>query len=120
MFKKISILFVPLFISFFGAVHAQQSAEPVSQENQIIDVIKVYELVVADGYESAQIFETLATEHFFKKNYLDAKKWFEKLFLIEKNPEPIAYFRYAKSLEALEDYNKADQYLAIYHAKTNK
>ncbi len=119
MLKKIYVGLALFFLSI-GAVQAQQITQPVSKTNQKIDLIKVYEMVVVDGYESAQIFETLATEHFFKKNYADAKKWFEKLFKVEKNPEPIAYFRYAKSLEALEDHNAADQYLAIYHAKTNK
>ncbi len=116
--KYLTIL--SLFVSFTTALFAQQSVETDSQANQKIDVIRVYEMVVADGYESAQIFETLATEHFFKKNYADAKKWFEKLFVIDKSPEPIAYYRYAKSLEALEDHTRASLYLEIYHAKTNK
>ncbi|PKP25446.1 MAG: hypothetical protein CVU03_08155 [Bacteroidetes bacterium HGW-Bacteroidetes-2] len=110
-----------LFLFFLlGSIYtsqAQQMKSHVSQSNKSIDIIKVYEMVVADGYESSQIYETLATENFFISNFTDAKKWFEKLFALEPNPEPIAYFRYAKSLEALKDLDKANQYLALYHTK---
>lgn len=113
-----------LFVFFLAGstitLKAQQMNTPASQANQPIDVIKIYEMVVAEGYESAQIYETLATENFYISNFADAKKWFEKLFVLNPNPEPMAYYRYAKSLEALKELEKANQYLALYQSKTNK
>jgi len=112
-------LILSFLIGSIFTLQAQQMNAPSSQANKPIDVIKIYEMVVAEGYVSSQIYETLATENFYISNFADAKKWFEKLFALDSNPEPMAYYRYAKSLEALKELEKANQYLALYQSKKN-
>lgn len=110
------ILFLTLSLSSF----AQHSNVASSQQNQSIDIIKVYEKVVEDGYESIQIFEKLAVTNYERGNYTDAKKWFEKWFSKDKNPETIAYLKYSKTLEALNELDKAKHYLLLYEKKSKK
>lgn len=81
---------------------AQQSSNSSLQQNQHIDIIRVYEKVVEDGYTSIQIYETLAQSNYERGNYTDAKKWFEKWFK-EENPEKVDYLKYLKTLRVLNE-----------------
>lgn len=110
------VLFLTLSLSSF----AQQSDVASLQQNQEIDIVKVYEKVVEDGYESVQIFEKLAISNYERGNYTDAKKWFEKWFSKDKNPETIAYLKFSKTLEALNELDKAKHYLLLYEKKSRK
>ncbi len=108
-----------LSLIFIGVIflntHAQQSQVALST---YIDVAKVYEKVVEDGYESIQIYQKLATTHYNRGNYIEAKKWFEKWFSKDKNPDKIAYLNYSKTLEALNEIEKAKHYLSLYEKKS--
>ena len=110
------ILFLTLYLSSF----AQQSEVTSSPQNQNIDIIKVYEKVVEDGYESIQIFEKLANSNYERGNYTEAKKWFEKWFNKDKNPVNIAYLKYSKTLKALNEFDMAEHYLLLYEKKSKK
>ncbi len=113
----LKILFVAfLSVTFSSAVFSQNSNIATTIE---IDVIKIYEQVVEGGYESAQIYQKLAQENFAKKNFLDSKKWFEKWFTLDEKPEPIAYLQYSKTLEILNQKQKAKEYLALYKKLTD-
>ncbi len=116
-----NFILAPLFcLLLFSSFYAQQSTLTGSQKDQHIDVIKVYEKVVEDGYESSQIFEKLANSNYERGNFIEAKKWFEKWFSKDKNPKTIAYLRYSKTLEALNELEKAKHYLSLYEKKSKK
>jgi tetratricopeptide (TPR) repeat protein len=112
-----TIFLVPIF---FLTLHLSTFAQQSDVASINIDVIKVYEKVVEDGYESAQIFEKLANSNYERGHYSDAKKWFEKWFSKDKNPEAIAYLKYSKTLNVLNEPEKAKHYLSLYEKKTNK
>ncbi|MEX0997997.1 MAG: hypothetical protein WDZ45_13185 [Flavobacteriaceae bacterium] len=113
------LILTPLFfLLLFSSFYAQQSTVASSQQDQHIDVVKVYEKVLEDGYESAQIFEKLANSNYERGNYSEAKKWFEKWFSKDKNPKTIAYLKYSKTLEALNEPEKAKHYLSLYEKKS--
>ena len=82
--------------------------------NTRIDVLTVYEDVVAQGYESAQVYRKLANGRFFERNYTEAKKWYAKLFEMDDKPEPIEYLRYSETLAALEEHELAANYKKRY------
>jgi tetratricopeptide (TPR) repeat protein len=108
---------IPLVFSLLisaGFVNAQS----LNQEILEIDIIKVYEKVVEDGYSSAQIYEKLATSYYIKNDFANAVKWFEKLltFTTTSLPNPSIYLYYAKSLEALENHEKARKYRSIHQS----
>ena len=64
----------------------------------------MYEQVVKEGYGTPFIYKKLANAHYFKSNYGAAKKWFEKLFSIEKPTDETLKYRYKQSLKALDLY----------------
>ena len=94
---------------------SQNSATESTAGNDVnIDVLAVYEDVVAQGYESAQVYSKLANGRFFERNYQEAKKWYAKLFEMDSKPEPIEYLRYSETLNALEEYELAQNYKEQY------
>ena len=114
------ILAPTLFLTLCVSAFAQQSKVASLQKSQDIDIIKVYEKVVEDGYESIQIFEKLANSNYERGNYSEAKKWFEKWFNKDKNPVNIAYLKYSKTLKALNEFDMAEHYLLLYEKRSKK
>src|SRR5690554_624549 len=83
-----------------------------------IDAREIYLKVVADGYESAQIFENLGDTYYFNSDYTNASIWYQKLvnqFPDETKPE--YYYRAAQSLKSVGKYKESDQLLKDYIAK---
>ena len=80
--------------------------------NQDVDVTKVYEQVVKEGYGTPFIYKELANAYYFKSNYPQAKKWFEALFAVKKQTDETLLFRYKQTLKALHLYNKKNVYLS--------
>lgn len=84
MTKNLTPLFIVLLFIAFTAQGQENRSTKTPESNQI-DVIKIYDNVVKEGYESAQIYQKLAQANFVKENYIDSKKWFEKWFEIDEN-----------------------------------
>src|SRR5690606_13567684 len=83
-----------------------------------IDAREIYLKVVADGYESAEIFKKLGDTYYFNSDYTNAAKWYDKL--VKQFPdqtEPEYYYRAAQSLKSLGKYSESDALLKDYVAK---
>ncbi|PVW14152.1 hypothetical protein DDV96_10075 [Marixanthomonas spongiae] len=85
--------------------------------NTDIDIIKVYEQVVDEGYGTPFIYKKLANAHYFKSNYEAAKLWFEKLFSMEKPTDATLMYRYKQSLKALSLDFTSNKYLSVVAPK---
>lgn len=119
MKKNLTPLFIALLCIVFSA-QGQESLSSKPAELNAIDLIKIYENVLADGYESAQIYQKLAQANYARGNYPDAKKWFQKWFDMDENPNPVAYYHYSKTLEYLKETEKAKEYLDLYQKLSKK
>lgn len=77
-----------------------------------IDAIKTYEKVAEKGYKSAPMFQKLGNAYYFNGELDKAVKWYAELFAMpDVQIEPSYYYRYAQSLRAIGDNDKADQIL---------
>lgn len=95
---------------------AQKADHPSSLRSNIqIDVLAVYEDVVAQGYHSAQVYRKLANGRYLEQKYAEANRWYSKLFQMDDAPKAIEYLRYSKTLEALKQYKLAQTYKAQYN-----
>lgn len=82
--------------------------------NRDIDVAKVYEQVVKEGYGTPTIYLKLANQYYFQNNYKNAKKWYEKVFEDEeKATDKMLLFRYKQTLKALKINWDKNPYLAV-------
>ncbi len=95
-------LCILLFLFGITTNGISQNASEKIDVNTHIDLVKVYEKYVEEGYGSPEIYEELANGYYFKNNYLLAKKWFEKLFESKEKIDPTAQFRYKQTIRALQ------------------
>ncbi len=95
------------FVSF-----SQTQAKAKTDVNKDVDVTVVYEQVVKEGYGTAFIYKELANAYYFKNDHANAKKWFEKLFEVEKPTDETLKFRYKQTLKALNLSTNTNEYLS--------
>ncbi len=102
---------IPLMVVVcLGMTHSMQAQTDVNRD---IDVAKVYEEVVKEGYGTPTIYLKLANEHYYRNNFRSAKKWFEKVFQYEKISDKETLFRYKQTLKALDMKFEGNPYIAV-------
>lgn len=107
------IILVLVFFSVSSIAVSQTDSKQKTDVNKDIDLVKVYESYVKDGYGTASIYNKLANAYYFKNEYVKAKKWFEKLFDSEKLEDATLKFRYKQTLKALNLNPEENSYLTI-------
>ena len=103
-----------MFFFFLGVSvsFSQTNTASKTDVNKDIDVVKVYEQVVKEGYGTPDIYKKLANGYYFQGEYLQAKEWFEKLFEEVKPTEKILLFRYKQTLKALNIALDSNKYIS--------
>ncbi|GAB1858599.1 OmpA family protein [Flavobacteriaceae bacterium MHTCC 0001] len=96
-------------------------AEASKNYNQFsyINAIDVYEDVIEEGYESAELYQKLGNSYYFNADYKNAAKWYEALILLnDKATAPEYFYRYAQSLKGLKHYKKSDAVMKRFYEAT--
>lgn len=119
LLRKIFLIALVAFTA--GSAFAQkrdiQKANKEFDKFAYIDAREIYLKVVADGYESAQIFKNLGDTYYFNSDYTNASVWYQKL--VNQFPgetEPDYYYRAAQSLKSVGKYKESDKLLDDYIA----
>ena len=99
--KKLPRLLLVLFACISMTTFAQSKSSTKTDVTKKIDVVSVYEQMVLDGDGTSYIYKELAYAYYFKNEYQEAKKWFEKLFEAEKQSDKTIKHRYRQTLKAL-------------------
>ncbi|MEZ4874344.1 MAG: hypothetical protein R2793_02535 [Flavobacteriaceae bacterium] len=110
--KRLCISFTLLFWMSIQLGHAQET--PSIDVNKDIDLAKVYEQVIKEGYGTPKVYLDLANAHYFNGDYKSAKKWYEKVFETEELSTELVLFRYKQSLKALNEDIEHNPYLLSY------
>lgn len=100
--KPLKLIAVLCFFCISISAVAQTAQVQKTDVNKDIDLIKVYEQYVQDGYGTPAIYKKLANGYYFKSDYKAAKKWFEKLFQSEQPITQTHKTRYIQTLRALQ------------------
>ena len=80
-----------------------------------IDAIEIYKELANEGHGSYDIFTKIADSYYFNSKYSDASKWYDKI--VENYKESVTaeqYFRYAQTLRAIDEYDKADDMMNAF------
>jgi outer membrane protein OmpA-like peptidoglycan-associated protein/tetratricopeptide (TPR) repeat protein len=119
--KNFILLYITIIsvFSFNGyAQKAQLAAADKKYENfAYIDAIKTYERVAEKGYKSVDMFQKLGNSYYFNGELDKAAKWYDELFAMAPEQEPEYFYRYAQSLKAVGQTDKANQMLDKFHQK---
>lgn len=107
------IYFIKLTIALWSlTINAQEdkiaSAEKLFNKYAYIDAIQTYQRVAEKGYKSADLFEKLGDAYYFNADFPNSVKWYTELFSLNEAVPSEYYYRYAQSLKAVGNYNKAD------------
>ena len=117
--------FILFYITIFGFVasegYAQQSkinlADKKYDSYAYINVIKTYEKVASKGYKSEDMFKKLGNSYYFNSDFEGAAKWYDQLFAMNTKVESEYYYRYAQSLKATEQNEKANKIMDEFNTK---
>ncbi len=120
---KILLLAMVVFTaaSSFSQQKDIQKANKDFDKFAYIDAREIYLKVVADGYESAEIYKKLGDTYYFNGDYTNAAKWYDKL--VKQFPdqtEAVYYYRAGQSLKSLGKYSESDALLKDYVVKGGK
>lgn len=82
-----------------------------------IDILSTYERVLDKGYKSVEMLQRVGNSRYFDGDLVMAAKWYTQLFDLTKDLEPVYYYRYAKSLAAVSQTQKANEMMAMFENK---
>jgi outer membrane protein OmpA-like peptidoglycan-associated protein/tetratricopeptide (TPR) repeat protein len=121
------ILMSLLVICFASTSFAQKNKIPQVQKNKIekanknyekyayIDARTIYQMVVEDGYVSAEIYKKLGDTYYFNGEYSQAANWYQRsIDEFSDETEAVYYYRAAQSLKSLNQYEESDKLMTDY------
>lgn len=83
-----------------------------------IKIIESYERVLEKGYITEAMLTKVADYRFFDGDLIKAAKWYSQLFeYCPEELEAVYFYRYSKSLESVNQIEKAKEMMAIYQIK---
>ena len=108
-FTLVALLFL---FSLSTTVTAQTTAIEKTDVNKDIDLMRVYEQYVKDGYGTPAVYKKLADGYYFKNDYTTAKKWLETLLQADASTPKMYINRYIQTLRALDIDTTNNKYLS--------
>ena len=113
---RLTILCLFMGLSFSWAQTGKLAKANRKFENlAYIDAIEIYKELANEGHGSYDIFTKIADSYYFNSKYSDASKWYDKI--IENYKSSVTaeqYFRYAQTLRAIDEYDKADDMMNAF------
>ncbi len=113
-------VFTLLFALVGNSLLAQEGkisrADKKFNQYAFVDARKIYLDVAEKGYESADLYQKIADSYYFNAEYADAEVWYKKLIdNFQEDIQPEYYFRYAQTLRALKNYDRADEMMTRFN-----
>ncbi|RZJ33175.1 MAG: flagellar motor protein MotB [Flavobacterium sp.] len=119
MKSKIAYIVLFGFLAFSG--YAQKAGEARADKKYdrfaYIEATKTYERIAAKGYKSVDLFQRLANAYYFNSEFEKAAQYYGELFALSQDVDAEYYYRYAQSLKALKQYDKANQMMDTFSQK---
>jgi outer membrane protein OmpA-like peptidoglycan-associated protein/tetratricopeptide (TPR) repeat protein len=120
---KNSILLYITIISVFSFNSYAQNSKTTSADKKYdsyayIKAVSTYERVAEKGYKSEDMFQKLGNSYYFNGELDKAAKWYGELFTMNPNQESEYIYRYAQSLKAIGQTDKANQMLETFSQKS--
>ena len=83
-----------------------------------IDAIKTYERIYEKGYKSPDMLLKIGNAYYFNAELEKANKWYAELYATNPEQDPEFYYRFAQTLKAVKENDKADAMLAKFSEKS--
>ncbi|MFN7100425.1 MAG: flagellar motor protein MotB, partial [Flavobacterium sp.] len=109
-------LLVLVSITTWSQNRGAVSADKKFNNYSYVDAIATYEKVAEKGYKDEKMFRKLGDSYYFIADLAAAEKWYTELFAMNQEQQPEYYYRYAQTLKAVGQYEKANQILTKFTA----
>ncbi|RED25047.1 hypothetical protein BD847_1790 [Flavobacterium cutihirudinis] len=96
-------------------VEVTHKAEPAKYID--IDISRTYEKVLDKGYKSVDMLRKVADKSYFDGDMEEAAKYYAELLGMSANLDSIYYYRYAESLKAINQTEKANEMMLLFESK---
>ena len=121
--KNFILLYITIISVFSFNSYAQKSkittADKKYDNYAYIKAVNTYERVAEKGYKSEDMFQKLGNSYYFNGELDKAAKWYGELFTMNPNQESEYCYRYAQSLKAVGQPEKANEMMEIFHQKAS-
>lgn len=117
MKKRITILAL-LIIQIVCAQTKNKTADALFDKMYYIEAAKSYEISLKNGDASKEILQRLGDAHYFNTQMEEASKYYSKL--LADYPNEVSseyYFRYAQSLQGIQNYDLAKKWMKSFSEK---
>ena len=111
--KPFTIAALLILFSLSSSVTAQTIEVEKPDVNKDIDLMRVYEQYVKDGYGTPAVYKKIANGYYFKNEYVSAKKWLEVLLQADDATPKMYVNRYIQTLRALDIDTANNKYLSF-------
>jgi len=119
--KNSTLLYITIVSVFALNSYAQKSKTTTADKKYdnfaYIKAVSTYEKVAEKGYKSEDMFQKLGNSYYFNGELDKAAKWYGELFTMNPNQESEYCYRYAQSLKAIGQTDKANEMLETFHQK---
>ncbi|MGA9639236.1 tetratricopeptide repeat protein [Flavobacterium sp.] len=89
-----------------------------SSDHININIMDTYERVADKGYKSIFLFKELGNYFYFNKQMEKAVKWYEELFIMTSEVEPVIYFRFGDALKKTGDEKRGEVLIQKFNKLT--
>jgi len=94
------------------------SPAPTNSKYITVNMVDTYTKVVDKGYKSIDMLKKVADRFYFEGNLSAAAGYYAQLFEETKDLEAIYYYRYAQSLKAINQNEKANALMKRFKSET--
>ena len=119
--KNFILLYITIVSVFSFNSYAQKSKTTTADKKYdsyaYIKAVSTYERVAEKGYKSEDMFQKLGNSYYFNGELDKAAKWYGELFAMNANQESEYCYRYAQSLKAIGQTDKANEMLETFRQK---
>lgn len=100
-------------------VEVAAEPQPGGPKYIVVDVVNTYAKVLDKGYKSIDMLMKVADRSYFDGDLVLAAKYYAQLFAMTKNLDTMYYYRYAQSLKAINQPQKADEMMKIFESRNS-
>ncbi|WP_284653640.1 hypothetical protein [Flavobacterium terrisoli] len=91
---------------------------PVEKKTFVkVNVLRTYERVLEKGYLSVDMLRKVADWRYFEGDLETAAKWYIELHCMTNDLDEFFYYRYAQSLKAIGQIERAKEMMVIFESK---
>ncbi len=98
-------------------VEVEVTAPAYAEKFVKIDILDTYTNVLDKGYRSIDMLKKVADKSYFENDFETSAKYYGELITLDPEVETVYYYRYAESLKAINQIDKANEAMLLFESK---